>query len=318
MIVCDAVRMVMIALLAIPGIPISALLLILLGASMFTPPFESARSALSTQILLGDTYVVGNGLVGTANQICNVLGLFAGGALVAVLNARGALLIDAATFLVSAALITIGVQRRPASAQQIGSAWQEMSAGARLVFGDTRLRSIVLIVWISSMCTFAWEGIAAPWAREAGGGARTVGLLLGVSAAGTVVGSIVIGRIFPPGLRRRLILPLAGLAPGLLGVVLFGSHLPLIIPVLVISGFSVAFAIPLNALFMQSLPVELRGRAFGVAQGGLQASQGVGVLVAGALATTLSVSTTVGLLGLVGLVATLFIGITQPIRAADR
>jgi len=34
---------------------------ILLVANAFTPPFESARSALTSQILTGDRYVVGWG-----------------------------------------------------------------------------------------------------------------------------------------------------------------------------------------------------------------------------------------------------------------
>ncbi len=315
MIVCDIARAMLIAVLAIPGMPVSALLVLLLVASMFTPPFESARSSLTTQILTGDVYVVGNGLTGTATQICNVVGLFAGGALVMVIHPRGALIADAATFLLSAGLIVFGVvERAVASRPAATSTWLEISAGARVVFGTPTLRSIVLIVWISSVCSFAWEGIAVPWAHELGGGARTVGLLLGVSAAGTTVGSIIIGRVCPPNVRRRLILPLAVLAPALLGLVLADNALPLDVLVLIFSGFGMAFVIPLNALFMQSLPVELRGRAFGVAQGGLQATQGLGVLLAGALVGMFSITTTVGVLGLIGAAATLAIGLLQPIR----
>jgi predicted MFS family arabinose efflux permease len=315
MIFCDCGRVVLVALLAVPGIPIPALLLVLLAASMFTPPFESARSALTTQMLTGDRYVVGNGLSLTGLQIGNVVGLLAGGALVALISARGALLIDAGTFAISALLIVAGViERRPAANAPRGSAWHEISAGGRLVFGDARLRAIVLIVWLGSGCTFAWEGIAAPWAHALGGGARTVGLLLGVSAVGAGIGSVVIGRLCPPRLRRKLILPLAVAAPGLLGIFLIGNHLAVAIPVLLLSGFGAAFAIPLNAIFMQALPLELRGRAFGVAQGGLQVSQGLGVLVAGALAGTVHIGLTIGALGLVGAAASLCVGLLQPIR----
>jgi MFS family permease len=315
MIFCDIARAVLIGVLAIPGVPVSALLVLLLLASMFTPPFESARSALTTQILTGDVYVVGNGLAGTATQICNVIGLFAGGALVTVIHPRGALIADAATFLLSAGLIVFGVIERAVASRPASSTWQEISAGARVVFGTPTLRSIVLIVWISSVCSFAWEGIAVPWAHELGGGARTVGLLLGVSAAGTTVGSVIIGRVCPPRLRRRLILPLAVLAPALLGLVLADNAVPLDVLVLIFSGFGMAFVIPLNALFMQALPAELRGRAFGVAQGGLQATQGVGVLAAGALVGAFSITTTIGVLGLIGAAATLAIGLLQPIKA---
>jgi hypothetical protein len=65
---------------------------------------------------------------------------------------------------------------------------------------------------------------------------------------------------------------------------------------------------------MQALPVELRGRAFGFAQGGLMASQGLGVLVAGALAGVLAPGTVIGILGIAGAVLTLAIGLLEPIR----
>jgi len=78
-----------------------------------------------------------------------------------------------------------------------------------VVFSDPRLRSILLVVWLSAM-GFAWED--GPGAHE------IVDLvLLAAGAAGIVIGSIVISRLLtddaaPVGAAAR------GDAPGLLGL----------------------------------------------------------------------------------------------------
>jgi MFS family permease len=183
------------------------------------------------------------------------------------------------------------------------------------VFKNPRLRAILLVVWCSPAFGFAWEGITAPWAHDMGRGARTVGVLLAAGTAGMVAGTIVITRLFPPRLRNRLVLPMAIAGPGVIALVLISrANFPLAVVVVVLGGILASFAIPLNALFMQALPVELRGRAFGFAQGGLMASQGLGVLVAGALAGVLAPGTVIGILGIAGAVLTLAIGLLEPIR----
>jgi predicted MFS family arabinose efflux permease len=319
MIVCDLVRAFMIALIAAPYIPVPALIVILLVSSMFSPPFESSRSALSTQVLTGDRYVLGNGLSLTASQACNILGLLAGGALVAAVSARGALLIDAGTFVLSAVLIRIGVMNRPVAAGAARTSWlKQMVGGAGAVFKNRRLRAILLVVWCSPAFGFAWEGITAPWASDMGRGARTVGVLLAAGTAGMVAGTIVITRLCPPRLRNRLVLPMAIAAPGVIALVLVArTNFPLAVALVVLGGMLSSFTIPLNAMFMQTLPVDLRGRAFGFAQGGLMASQGVGVLIAGALAGVLRPGTVIGILGIAGAVLTLAIGWRRPIHAAE-
>lgn len=317
MITCDLLRMVIIALIAVPGMPLAAMISLLFFAYLFEPPFRSARAALTPEILEGDRYIVGNALIGTTTQLCMAIGFLAGGALVAVLTARGVVLIDAATFLVSAVLLAAGVLARPRPPRDEAamSTWRELTAGGRLVFHDRRLRSILLVVWATSSFGFAWEGIAAPWAHQLGGGAKMVGLFLGLDSLAMVVGSIVIGRLCPPPLRRRLMLPLAIVAPLLLALVLPFAGLAVALIAVTTSAFAQSYNLPLNAAYVRAVPAPLRGRAFGIAQGGIQASTGIGVLIAGVMAETLAPSTTVGILGLVGTVVVLPIALHWPADA---
>jgi MFS family permease len=105
MIVVDVMRLALVGLLVLPGIPLWLIFVVLLAVGLLSPPFEAARSALLADMLEGEHYLVGNTLTQTANQAGQVLGFVGGGALVALLGVEGALLTNAASFAVSALLL---------------------------------------------------------------------------------------------------------------------------------------------------------------------------------------------------------------------
>ena len=102
LIATDVVRALLLVVMAIPGTPLPVLLGLLFLVSLCAPPFESARSALMADVLEGDRYAVATSLTNITLQLAQVVGFLAAGALVAVLDPSAALLIDAATFAVSA------------------------------------------------------------------------------------------------------------------------------------------------------------------------------------------------------------------------
>ena len=80
-------------------------------------PFKAAQLALLPQILEGDRYQAGLAVRQMSTQVAQVAGFGAGGLLVAAVHPAGALAIDAATFVTSAAIVTIGVRPRPVAAE---------------------------------------------------------------------------------------------------------------------------------------------------------------------------------------------------------
>ena len=60
--------------------------------------------------------------------------------------------------------------------------------------------------------------------------------------------------------------------------------LPLLLLLFVLAGAGGAYQLAAARAFVQALPNGQRGRAFGVAQSGLLAAQGLGILIAGAAA----------------------------------
>jgi len=317
MIGCDLIRMLIIGALAIPGVPLGLLVGMLFVSNLFTPPFEAARAATTPAVLTGDRYAVGLALSNISAQLAQVGGFVAGGALVVAVSARGALLIDAATFAVSAVLLWIGVRVRPPAAggEQL-SLWADAKEGIAVVFGTPRIRRLISMLWVACALGFAPEGLAAAYAAELDEGAAVVGLLLAANPLGLIIGGLVIGRMMRPSRRQRLLVPLAVLSVLALVPAAATPWLPAILVLLFLSGVGFSFVIPLNVLVVRAVPDAARARAFGVVATGLQAVQGLGIVAAGLVATLLAPSVVVTLCGAVGSVVVLAIGLRE--RAARR
>src|SRR5260370_19169738 len=65
MVTCDLVRAVLVAAMVVPHMPIGALVALLFVTTMFAPPFESARAAITPDILQGERYVLGTAAIQT-------------------------------------------------------------------------------------------------------------------------------------------------------------------------------------------------------------------------------------------------------------
>ena len=69
MVISDLLRAGLMCLVALPGMPVPAMLALLFAAALGNPPFEAARSAVLPQILTGDRYVVGLSLHSSTSQV---------------------------------------------------------------------------------------------------------------------------------------------------------------------------------------------------------------------------------------------------------
>jgi MFS family permease len=304
MIGCDLARAFLVAGIAWPGIPVWLLASLLFLAACFTPPFSAARAASLPDILLGDRYVLGTSLGRIAHQLAQVGGFLAGGLLVKHASIRGAILIDSATFVLSAMLIALFLRHRTRAAPARSvSLWRDGRAGLRVTLGNRVLTRYMVLGWVGAAFLAAPEGLMPTYARRLGGDEVVVGLLYAAIPLGAVLGLAGYARLIPPGRRRRhtgtlALASLLGLVP-----VALDPSLPVVLGLLVFCGAASAFQVDLNAAFMQAVPPAFRARAFGVAAGGLQVVQGAAIAVSGALADRFEPSLVVGACGLVGATA---------------
>jgi Major Facilitator Superfamily len=306
MVLSDVSRAGLVAVMAIPGMPLVAVCVLLVVVQLLNSPFNAARAAALPEMLRGDLFVTGQAVVNITYQTGTVAGYVVGGALVAFTGTHTALLIDAATFVASAILVRWGMRRRsvPArtgarSGEPAPGTWQSLAEGTALVWRSPVLRVLVGLACLSGFYIVA-EGLAVPYSHALGGGALTAGLLFAAIPAGNALGMVVLLRLVPPAGRLRLLGPLGVLAC----VVMVVCAVPLgLVPTLVIwlaSGAAAAYQTVAAAEFVRTVPDSGRGQAFGLASTSLRVAQGVGVVVAGALAEQFTPALVVAGFGLVG------------------
>jgi MFS family permease len=330
MVACDLARMLLVGAMALLSLRATAtavlplMVALLFAVTLLDSPFKAARSAMLPDILAGDLYVLGVAVSQTALQIGMVAGFALGGVIVTVLHASGALLLDAVTFAGSAILVRAGVRARPAASDArhaaTASRLGQMVAGVHLVFGRPVLRTLVLFGWLVTFYIVPM-GLAAPIAASLHSGlpsAVTTGLVFAAVPFGTMIGAIAFSRFISPGRRRAWLGPLAigacavlvafALDPGLVGC----------LAILAVSGACASYQLEANAAFVAAVPPERRGQAFGLANGGMQAFQGLWIVAAGALAErALTPGTVIAISGGIGATAAAALALTYRRESAS-
>jgi predicted MFS family arabinose efflux permease len=305
MVACDAVRAILVVAMAVPGTPILALVPLLFAATMFAPPFESARSSIVPGILPGERYALGTALIQTTYLTAEVAGAAAGGAAVVFLGVRPSLLIDAVTFAASGLLVGLGTRARPAVARaetSPDSPLARAAAGLRLVFGDRALRTLVLLGWLVVFYTVP-QGIAAPYVARLGAGPVAAGLVLASTSLATAVGTPLFTRFVSPRRRLSLMGPLAAATCGTLILTALRPGLAVSLLIFSASAAAGSHQIAINTAFVVRVPDERRAQAFGIAGMGLVVAQGAAFVAAGAVAQVVTPAVVIAVWGGIGAMA---------------
>ncbi|TAL21954.1 MAG: MFS transporter [Frankiales bacterium] len=287
MVACDLLRGLLVACLAVPGLPLWVVFAVLIAVGLLAPPAEAARSALLADVLDGEPYVVANALSNAVGQAGQVGGFVLGGALVGLVGVEGALLADAASFALSALILLAYVHEHVVTrvAGPTASMLVEAGAGAMLVWGSPRLRSLLAWGLLSAASVIAAEGLAVAITQEQSGGPLAAGVLTAAVPAGFLLGSWLLLRVAAE--RRERLFPwLVALSCLPLMATPLVDSLTGITLLWVLAGCGNALQLVANSSFVQAVPAHLRGRAFGVAVTLLMVLQGVVLLAAGALAET--------------------------------
>ena len=306
MIALDLARAGLVTILSMPYVPLALTCTLLFATVLLGPPFAAARAALLRDIVPPGTLVLGFTAGNMTFQAGQAGGFLVGGTLVALLGSHRALALDALSFCLSAAVIAGWVRNRPlpdtASEPRrapAAAAWSAAWKGTAIVFRHAGLRTLVLLGWLACFAIVP-EALAAPYARTLGGGPLTVGMLMAAMPAGMVAGGVMISRMTSSEQRIRIIGWLAVLSCAPLACSLLRPPLWLLVPLWVLAGAAGAYQLAAATAFVQALPNAVRARAFSVAQTGLLAAQGLGILAAGIAATRLGPQAAVGIAGVLG------------------
>jgi MFS family permease len=302
LVTCDLASCALVAVMAAPGMPVPALLLLLVAVGTVTSLSGGARSAALPVVVPEAAFIPARSLFRIAAQSAQIVGNAVGGALLIVVSPRGAILIDAASFLVSAGLMRAGLRRRPRMLDrpEQPALLRDSLQGLRAVLGCAPLRRLLLLGWLVPTCAVAPEALAAPYVSSLGGRSALVGWWLMAIPAGVVAGDLIgVWRLTARD-QRRLVGPLAALVfVPLLAFALYPGFLAAM-PLLMLSGLAAAYSLGLDALLREAAPPALFGRTMAINTAGLISLQGLGFAAAGALAEVVSPHVAIALAGLAG------------------
>lgn len=309
----DLARAVVVAVMALPGMPLPIIVGLLVIVTAASPVYDAARSAMLPELLPEDFYPNGLGIFTITTEAAQVLGFAIGGILVAAVGATPALFLDALTFLAAGTAVLAGVRRRPAAGTSTQRSGGELRCTMRLIAGSSQLRRLLALAALNSFWVVP-EGLAAPYAKSLHGGPAAAGLLLAAIPFGCVVGATALVRYTNQEQRVRLMLPLAACT----GLPLIGCiaqpGLALTLLLWALCGVGTAYNVAANSAYVAALPNARRSQGIAVAAAGMVTGQGVAILLGGVVASALSPWLVVGAAGGIATAITLAMAIRAPRR----
>jgi predicted MFS family arabinose efflux permease len=297
------------AALALARLPAGASLALVAAIATLTPVFAGATSRLIAETLSGDAYVLGRSLANIAAAAAQLLGLAAGGATVAALGARDALLVTAACHLAAAAAIRAWLPGLPAAPLPPGRPQepvlkQSWSVSGQLIT-DPAVRVLLLAACLPPAFLTGAESLIVPYAAEHHFAAGAPGLLLACVPVGMIAGDFAAGRLLRPATRERLVIPLMMVAGLPLLAFAAGPSLPATAGLLIVTGIGPAYLLGIQRRFLDAVPAAVLGQAFSLLSTALMTFQGVGPVLFGVVTLVTPPGRAMALAGLATIVTAL-------------
>lgn len=299
------------ALLALPGLPVTAVFAVLLTQGLVASLGGGVRWGLLNEILAKDGYLLGRSVFNMMSGIAQITGYATGGVLVAALSPRVTLLTSAALYLAAALGARLGLTRRPprtAGRPSVTATWRTNA----LLWSSRPRRLVYLGLWVPGGLVVGCESLFVSYDPDA------AGTLFACAALGMLAGDVTVGRLLPPAVRARLAVPLLLLlaAPYLV----FFGHPPLPLAAALAAVASVGFGASLvqQERLVALTPDELGGHALGLHSAGMLTMQGVSASLAGSLAQLTSPATAMTVMALASTGVTLTLATAARREAPER
>lgn len=318
MLTCDLARVGLAVALAAPWLPIPALLMLYFVLGLAEPPFEAARAALAADLLGPDNYGAGHALQQSAFALMAGAGGLAAGVLVSVTGASGALLVNAGTFAVSAAIIGLRVK----SGQVAAEPEERVSpvGGFKVIGRSPILRTVLGLAAAGAALTVPVDVLAVSIAHVDGHGAIAASVLLAAPLVGATVSNLAVTRV--PADQRDSMLSRLAVATFLpVALFLFQPGFVYVCVLASAMGLFSGFQVLANQRFMLAVPPQDRSKAFGAASATIMAVQGLSSVIVGLFADRFDPERVVGVGGLVALAVVGYVAVSLPhlsVAAVDR
>jgi MFS family permease len=287
MVGCELVQgaLVVVTALWLPPLPLLLVLVVLraLAGQVFQPASRAAVPAVVPERDLERA----NAAVGVATNGGETLGPLVAALLLPVLDVGGVLLVDAATFAVSAVVLGF-LPALPGAVPEVGrrpSFLADARAGLRYLGGEATVRAVALGYFAIVACNGIDDVALVFLATDTlGGGEAAAGLLLAAVGIGLLAGYALLARA-----RTRVAMPvllLAGFATSSAGNLLTGLAWAVgaAFAVQAVRGLGIAaLDVAATTLVQRRVPPHLLGRVFGSLYGGIGVAAALAYLLGGLL-----------------------------------
>ncbi len=335
-ITCDVLSLLVVAtiplLYDVGLLSFPAFLALVACAGALRGPGDSAKDAMMPDLVeaAGVPMERATGLDATVERTASMLGAGIAGVLVATLGAQNALLIDAATFGLSALVLAWATAGIGVSTPADGPGGEPVDPASYLVQlregwdflrGDALLLGMAVMVALTNLLDAAWVTVLMPvWSVESGEGAATLGLVFAVFSGASALGAIC-AAAWAARLPRYKLYLFAFLVTGLPRFVVFVVDTPVgvILALFVVFGFASGFINPvLGAVIFERIPAHLMGRVTSLTSGMCWALMPFGGLLGGLLVDGGSLAVAMLACGVAYAVVTLLPAVDPRWRDMDR
>ncbi|MFM6849866.1 MAG: MFS transporter [Terrabacter sp.] len=267
---------------AIPGLGWGWRFALLAVGPLITSALGGSMMALVSDILPPDGFILGRATINVAVGGMQIVGYGVGGLLLLRFSTTQLFLGSAAALLVAVLLLRFGLADHPPRHAGASVVRRTREVNRRLL-GSRVVRPLYLTMWVPNGLIVGCEALFVPFAGE------RAGYLFAVTAAGMLLGDVVVGRFLSVPLRDRLIGPLRLLlAVPYLAFFLVPS-LPCAAVLAFVASAGYSAGLPLQERLVAHTESEARGQVFGLQGTGLMVGQALGALLGGAVATALGV-----------------------------
>jgi MFS family permease len=284
MIASDLAGAACFAALAFASQPLAIVALAALAA-LAEAPFVPASSAAIPNLVADEDLPWANGLVSAGRATGQLAGPIAGGVLVATAGPATAFAVNAASFVVSAAIVASARGSYAARRDDENAGrHDDLGAGLRLLVRDPLLRSLT-IAWVAFLSGVGTILVAElPLARSLGAGSVGYGLLIAGWAAGNLLGARLARTVVS---RRPPELVLAAGIGGMAlacGLVAPAPWLALVVALQCAGGTAGGLAdVAEQTLLQRRIPDAVRSRVIAALEGVSMAGLAVGLAGGGVL-----------------------------------
>jgi hypothetical protein len=296
--------------------PIATLLVALFVLELLGGPAAAAQLILMTDLFADRRlFLRAMGVSALAEQANQALGFALGGIIVLAVGPSRGLVLDLATFLLSAVVVAVVVSAKPvrgAPRPGLSGFFADLGTAADLVARHRILRRLLALSLVAALGISAPEAIALPYAGSPGYG----GLLMACPIAGAAVGVLIVSR-WEPHVSNGRIMAMALAMP--VPLLLTAFRPPIVVTALLwfVAGSLQAFMLPLQSTFSLVTPEDRRGAVFGLGGALSVTASGGSFLVAGWLSELTNPATAVTMCAVVCLGATVLLAARWPSSELD-